>query len=771
MKRFGLYTFILLLLLCAFSAHAADNYFPLNTGDARYFGYKAESVGKKILVNDKEYYEIFDCSRFSHYARVDENNNVYVKYPDRDEALYLKLDAGCGESWIYEHSSVRRDYVTLVSRSESVETDVGTFENCLHFSFSSAPIQNEDGSVTYIVDADYSRWYAPGVGLVKTRADDWNTVKTLTKMKINDITLPENAPAPVITRIKPSDGQADIPLDGEITLWFSCAINGTTLNADTFRVTSEKEGSVNGTFIFNTYENIFYPEKDFLPDDLITVTVTEGVEDFTGIPLQEPFSISFTTQNYIEPPLQFEEDSTAIASNATCGHFDWCDTDNDGDPDLTLVTQDGEVQHFINNNGSFTKETFFTTDMSFSSIGPGFLWRIDYNNDGLLDICCAGELRLQGVNWRAKFYKNTGQTFVEDTHNVPTNNVVYIDWADYNGDGRLDIAASSVNTGNHYNQIVSVYKNSEDGFIEEFSLQVNTLKSMVGYGITRWIDYDDDGDLDVVSVPRDKFSNMRFIRNDHGSFTVDDITVNSDIEPYDKFHCSAGDYDGDGDIDLLTGEMLLTRNGDSFDVHQFEGTWGHPVSTFVDMDGDGDLDILSGNGAMKKDALGRIRGYINYHENIGGEFSLAAAGNLKRLNRFRCAHWDDIDLDGRLDLSAITEEGFIIWYNRMPVPVSVEIDKHVIPQEISVASFPNPFNHSTTISFTLDRPGTFSLSIYNVSGQKIREIENGFIPVGKHSAVWNGVDDTGTVVSSGIYFAVLGGEGGRMAVKRMLLLK
>lgn len=85
-------------------------------------------------------------------------------------------------------------------------------------------------------------------------------------------------------------------------------------------------------------------------------------------------------------------------------------------------------------------------------------------------------------------------------------------------------------------------------------------------------------------------------------------------------------------------------------------------------------------------------------------------------------------------------------------------------------NFPNPFNPSTTISFSLPETGRASLVIYNASGQKVRELVTGILNAGRHSVVWDGRDGDGKMVSSGVYISRLTMKD-RAASNRMLLLK
>jgi ligand-binding sensor domain-containing protein len=83
---------------------------------------------------------------------------------------------------------------------------------------------------------------------------------------------------------------------------------------------------------------------------------------------------------------------------------------------------------------------------------------------------------------------------------------------------------------------------------------------------------------------------------------------------------------------------------------------------------------------------------------------------------------------------------------------------------------PNPFNPSTTISFSLPAAGKANLTIYDITGRKVRTLISGQMSAGNHSANWDGRDESGIPVSSGVYFVHLRAESASTAA-RMLLLK
>ena len=105
-------------------------------------------------------------------------------------------------------------------------------------------------------------------------------------------------------------------------------------------------------------------------------------------------------------------------------------------------------------------------------------------------------------------------------------------------------------------------------------------------------------------------------------------------------------------------------------------------------------------------------------------------------------------------------------------------DETVLPTTTNLLSnFPNPFNPETTIEFSLsfgEGRGEGSINVhievYNIRGQRIKTLVNDHFPVGRHSVVWNGTDDNGRSVSSGIYLYRMT-AGSYQSVRRMLLIK
>jgi len=85
-------------------------------------------------------------------------------------------------------------------------------------------------------------------------------------------------------------------------------------------------------------------------------------------------------------------------------------------------------------------------------------------------------------------------------------------------------------------------------------------------------------------------------------------------------------------------------------------------------------------------------------------------------------------------------------------------------------NYPNPFNPETTIEFSLDKTDDVTLKIYSITGQLVRTLANGTMEVGVHKVRFNGRDDLGNLLSSGVYFYQLQ-SAGQIATNKMILMK
>lgn len=95
----------------------------------------------------------------------------------------------------------------------------------------------------------------------------------------------------------------------------------------------------------------------------------------------------------------------------------------------------------------------------------------------------------------------------------------------------------------------------------------------------------------------------------------------------------------------------------------------------------------------------------------------------------------------------------------------------IIPSAFSLGqNHPNPFNPSTEINFALPVASEVTLEVYNIAGQKVSTVANGFFEAGEHSVIWNSQSDNGQPLASGVYFYRLK-AGAFTDTKKMILMK
>ncbi|MBN2105355.1 aryl-sulfate sulfotransferase [bacterium] len=93
-----------------------------------------------------------------------------------------------------------------------------------------------------------------------------------------------------------------------------------------------------------------------------------------------------------------------------------------------------------------------------------------------------------------------------------------------------------------------------------------------------------------------------------------------------------------------------------------------------------------------------------------------------------------------------------------------------VPETYAIhPNYPNPFNTITTIRYTVGSPGPVKLLIFNVCGQTIRALRNEHPNPGQYRIQWDGLNDAGIQMGSGVYFATLQSGEGRYSIKIILL--
>ena len=130
---------------------------------------------------------------------------------------------------------------------------------------------------------------------------------------------------------------------------------------------------------------------------------------------------------------------------------------------------------------------------------------------------------------------------------------------------------------------------------------------------------------------------------------------------------------------------------------------------------------------------------------------------------------EDIDILGNRNRSSIIS---------LTIPVSkVEVIKDVaLPEKFALfQNYPNPFNPETWLPYELAADVTVTLGIYSVKGQLVRQLDVGYQQAGSYlekgqAAYWDGKDQTGSRVSSGLYFYQFT-AGNFQSIRRMVIVK
>lgn len=209
--------------------------------------------------------------------------------------------------------------------------------------------------------------------------------------------------------------------------------------------------------------------------------------------------------------------------------------------------------------GSLSENTAVSfIGLDYSSIAWG-----DYDNDGDMDFALTGyyhfnDLTGTSFNHFLKLYKNNNGNLVEDLDQPvagPTTGVEFgnIIWIDFDGDGDLDLVVNGMN--NSRDRVLNIHENNE-GILGE--TPVYSLEGTMD-GDIAWGDYDSDGDLDLAICGNKGFQynkeGVGKIYENNGGILIEDNL--QDIAPVEYCSLAWADYDNDGDLDLaLCGDIL-----------------------------------------------------------------------------------------------------------------------------------------------------------------------------------------------------------------------
>lgn len=359
-----------------------------------------------------------------------------------------------------------------------------------------------------------------------------------------------------------------------------------------------------------------------------------------------------------------------------CGFYDF---DNDGWDDITFIQENDSVILYRNNEGVF--ELIPSVAFQFGQIRQA-LW-VDYDNDG------DNDLFMTATSGNSRLYNNDGNfnftdvTVLAGISTAIANNFG-VSFADYDLDGYLDFYLARYQLSGDFNNpshVNALYKNNGDGTFTDMTLFAGVADSIQPTFMGAWIDIDRNGlpDLYVIN-DRSLWGNSMYLNNGDGTFT--DITSICGAEMFgeDPMGVTFGDYDNDGDIDILLSNggpptkppRLYTNNGNTYFIENagpmgisvpvtFMCTWG---GTWIDIDNNTFQDLYLTTGLLMP-ASGEVRNYL-FRSNSAQSFTdspqlftgnhIAASYSVAR---------GDIDNDGYADMIVQNAKNFnsFIWKN------------------------------------------------------------------------------------------------------------
>ncbi len=363
----------------------------------------------------------------------------------------------------------------------------------------------------------------------------------------------------------------------------------------------------------------------------------------------------------------------------------WADYDNDGFLDVYMTNGfqgsspflwENFLYHNLG-NGTFDSVTTAGTVTSDAFLSAGCSWG-DYDNDGDMDVIVGGPLTHQSgsgffaTNYsETKVYKNNNDGTFTDVTNLGDLGIevsggstafshLSATWLDFDADGDLDVIESNATfLGGAQN--FTMYSNNGDGTFTSISNNITAAQSARA-GFTA-ADFDEDGDIDIVTLAGNTGQNTTLWINTGSNFTETVLLAGGTT--YNSQSATWLDYDGDGDLDLyiaIAGDdssnpqpnhLFKNNSGTLVEVTSGVG----PIITNTDLclvtaaadyDNDGDIDIYTAtNGDLTTSPP-----YHNflYTNNGSGVFSENTSTGLDTSGYGEGGAFADIDNDGDMDL-------------------------------------------------------------------------------------------------------------------------
>lgn len=224
---------------------------------------------------------------------------------------------------------------------------------------------------------------------------------------------------------------------------------------------------------------------------------------------------------------------------------------------------------------------------------------------------------------------------------------------------------------------------------------------------------------------------------------------------------NAGNVTGEDTVGGLVGANTYSTVNDSYNTGNVNGDWAVAGLTGFDLESEINNSYSIGYVTGVSDAGGLIgetwnSTFNNSYWNIETSGQNSSAGGLGRTTAEMTypyatntyAGWDFVNIWSE-DVNHDNNNGYPFLQE---TTVNIAEDLMPVYEKIEITNYPNPFNPETTIQFSLPYPGRVKLVVYNIKGQQVKMILNEYKDAGEYLVGWNGTDDNGGIVPSGVYF-------------------
>lgn len=577
-----------------------------------------------------------------------------------------------------------------------------------------------------------------------------------------------NAQTPQVISISPSFNEISSDMSPAISATFDMPMDSSSFNQISFSVLGERSGYHSGDINYNSSSRTvtFQSKEIYNSGERVTVSLSNHIKSMQGDSLTG-FSWVFRIPAGVAP-VYFSEPVEYSGG----GIMQVVDINNDSYPDIAISS--GVI--LINNGYGVFDQFWFIPDCDY--FYP--LVVDDFNRDGLMDIFYkkndSDNLRIGIGDGKGNFKTTTKPLWFYEFFSTDLNRDGYPDIAGLSGVTYIPPDSTTLNWSIAFND-------GAGNFID------TTMFRIGGGGRPEKIistDIDNDGDLDVVIAshyevnPSGIFGLNGIIpgKNDgFGNFDTFDLYVANDISyPY---YIYASDFNNDyfDDIAVISSGggviELNSKNGDfSLDTTDTRYFWSAELAAPItggDINGDGWVDMVtSGYEWPPENPIPYYTVKINNHS----YFSRFDKGNFNDTLPDGYTHSTaiaDINMDNRADIIHCSLYGTYITFNTDSVTDVKEQNKPVTSFDIS-NNYPNPFNSSTSFEIQVTEPQIISISIFNVLGKEVRELENKRFVTGEHKVNWGGKDNNRNSLPSGVYFIRVQ-AGKRIQYLKSILLK